>query len=249
LLILAARPGMGKTSFALSVALNASRRNNARVAVFSMEMSNEQLVQRLLSMETAIDSHRLRMGDINEEEWPILLEAANMLGTAPIFIDDTPGATVNDLRTKARRLYAEHGLDLIIIDYMQLMTGSSGSTGRNENRQQEISYISRSLKSLARELNVPVIALSQLSRAVEARTDKRPMLSDLRESGSIEQDADVVLFIYREDYYLEDSDRQNIADVLVAKHRHGSTGNVSLYFRKELTQFRDLEIQRTELDY
>jgi replicative DNA helicase len=249
LLILAARPGMGKSSFALSVALNAARRNNARVAVFALEMSNEQLVQRLLSMETSIDSHRLRMGDINEEEWPILLEAANMLGTAPIFIDDTPGATVNDIRTKARRLYAEHGLDLIIIDYMQLMTASAGSSGRNENRQQEISYISRSLKSLARELNVPVMALSQLSRAVEARSDKRPMLSDLRESGSIEQDADVVLFIYREDYYLEDSDRQNIADVLVAKHRHGSTGNVSLYFRKELTQFRDLEIQRTELDY
>jgi replicative DNA helicase len=172
-----------------------------------------------------------------------------MLGTAPIFIDDTPGATVNDLRTKARRLYAEHGIDMIIIDYMQLMTGSVAGSGRSENRQQEISYISRSLKSLARELNVPVIALSQLSRAVEARSDKRPMLSDLRESGSIEQDADVVLFIYREDYYIEDSDRQNIADVLVAKHRHGSTGNVSLYFRKELTQFRDLEIQRTELEY
>lgn len=249
LLILAARPGMGKTSLALSVALNASRSSNARVAVFSLEMSNDQLVQRLLSMETAIDSHRLRMGDITEEEWPILMEAANMLGTAPIFIDDTPAASVNDLRTKARRLYAEHGLDLIIIDYMQLMTGSSAGGGRNENRQQEISYISRSLKSLARELNVPVIALSQLSRAVESRTDKRPMLSDLRESGSIEQDADVVLFIYREDYYVEDSDRQNIADVLVAKHRHGSTGNVSLYFRKELTQFRDLEIQRTELEY
>jgi replicative DNA helicase len=249
LLILAARPGMGKSSFALSVALNAARRNNARVAIFSLEMSNEQLVQRLLSMETAIDSHRLRMGDINEEEWPILLEAANMLATAPIYIDDTPGVTVNDLRTKARRLYAENGLDLIIIDYMQLMTASTGSNGRSENRQQEISYISRSLKALARELNVPVIALSQLSRAVEARSDKRPMLSDLRESGSIEQDADVVLFIYREDYYVEDSDRQNIADVMVAKHRHGSTGSISLYFRKELTQFRDLEIQRTELDY
>lgn len=249
LLILAARPGMGKSSLALSIALNAARRNNARVAYFSLEMSNEQLVQRLLSMETAIDSHRLRMGDINEEEWPILLEAANMLAAAPIFVDDTPGVTVNDLRTKARRLYAENGLDLLIIDYMQLMTGTAGSSGRSENRQQEISYISRSLKSLARELNVPVIALSQLSRAVEARSDKRPMLSDLRESGSIEQDADVVLFIYREDYYLEDSDRQNIADVLVAKHRHGSTGNVSLFFRKELTQFRDLEIQRTELEY
>jgi replicative DNA helicase len=402
-------------------------------------------------METGIDSHRLRLGDVHEDEWPILLEAANNLASTAIFIDDTPAAGVIEVRTKARRLYAEHGLDMIVIDYMQLMTGPSG--GRNENRQQEISYISRSLKSLARELNVPVIALSQLSRAVESRSDKRPMLSDLRESGcltgdtriylpeegvyaplqdlvgrsdfkvlslnaenwrleqgvvshafstgekpvyrlttqlgrtiratanhpfltihgwkrldelqpgdevagtdqrqdlntqrlfekvnchqlvghassvtlvlsqvcqaasvtynrlptltfqtgsreravnsaplaqlaqsdiywdriasiiydgveqvydltvpghhnfvaddilvhnSIEQDADVVLFIYREDYYVEDSDRQNIADVLVAKHRHGSTGNVSLYFRKELTQFRDLEIQRTELDY
>ncbi|MCC6453460.1 MAG: replicative DNA helicase [Caldilineaceae bacterium] len=249
LLILAARPGMGKSSLALSMALNASRHNNARVAIFSLEMSNEQLVERLLSMETAINSHRLRMGDIHEDEWPILLEAANMLGTAPIFIDDTPGATVSDLRTKARRLYAEHGLDMIIIDYMQLMTGSSGGNGRSENRQQEISYISRSLKSLARELNVPVIALSQLSRAVESRSDKKPLLSDLRESGSIEQDADVVLFIYREDYYEEDSEKQNIAEIIIAKHRHGSTGNVSLYFRKELTQFRDLEIQRTELEY
>lgn len=247
LLILAGRPGMGKSSFALSIAQNAAKRYGARVAVFSLEMSNEQLVQRLLSMETGIDSHRLRLGDVHEEEWPILLEAANMLASTAIFIDDTPAASVGEVRTKARRLYAEHGLDLIMIDYMQLMTGPNA--GRSENRQQEISFISRSLKSLARELNVPVIALSQLSRAVEARSDKRPMLSDLRESGSIEQDADVVLFIYREDYYIEDSDRQNIADVLVAKHRHGSTGNVSLFFRKELTQFRDLEIQRTELDY
>lgn len=234
------------TSFGLSVAQNAAKRN-ARVAIFSLEMSNDQLVQRLLSMETAIDSHRLRLGAIHEEEWPIVLEAANMLAQTSIFIDDTPAASVTEIRTKSRRLYAEHGLDLIVIDYMQLMTGQTG--GRNENRQQEISYISRSLKSLARELNVPVIALSQLSRAVETRADKRPMLSDLRESGSIEQDADVVLFIYREDYYIEDTDRQNIADVLVAKHRHGATGTVSLYFRKELTQFRDLEIQRTELEY
>ncbi|HXF62873.1 MAG TPA: replicative DNA helicase [Caldilineaceae bacterium] len=247
LIILAGRPGMGKSSFALSIAQNAAIRYGARVAIFSLEMSNEQMVQRLLSMETGIDSHRLRLGDVHEDEWPILLEAANSLASTAIFIDDTPAASVIEVRTKARRLYAEHGLDLIVIDYMQLMTGPS--SGRNENRQQEISFISRSLKSLARELNVPVIALSQLSRAVEARSDKRPMLSDLRESGSIEQDADVVLFIYREDYYIEDSDRQNIADVLVAKHRHGSTGNVSLYFRKELTQFRDLEIQRTELDY
>jgi replicative DNA helicase len=248
LIILAGRPGMGKTSFALSLAQNAAKRSAARVAVFSLEMSNEQLVQRLLSMETGIDSHRLRLGDLHEEEWPILLEAANSLSATSIFIDDTPGAGINELRTKARRLHAEHGLDMVLIDYMQLMTGPGGG-GRNENRQQEISYISRNLKSLARELNVPVVALSQLSRAVEARSDKRPMLSDLRESGSIEQDADVVLFIYREDYYIEDSDRQNIADVLIAKHRHGSTGTVSLFFRKELTQFRDLEIQRTDLEY
>jgi replicative DNA helicase len=248
LVILAGRPGMGKTSFGLSIAQNAAKRFNARVAVFSLEMSNEQLVQRLLSMETGIDSHRLRLGTVHEEEWPILLEAANMLANTSIFIDDTPAASVVEIRTKARRLYAEHGLDMIFIDYMQLMSGQS-AMGRNDNRQQEISYISRSLKALARELNVPVVAASQLSRAVESRADKRPMLSDLRESGSIEQDADVVLFIYREDYYIEETDRQNIADVLVAKHRHGATGTVSLYFRKELTQFRDLEIQRTELDY
>ncbi len=247
LIILAGRPGMGKTSFGLSISQNAAKRYGARVAIFSLEMSNEQLVQRLLSMETGIDSHRLRLGDVHEDEWPILLEAANLLAGTAIFIDDTPAASVTEIRTKARRLYAEHGLDIILIDYMQLMSGQSG--GRNENRQQEISYISRSLKSLARELNVPVIACSQLSRAVESRSDKRPMLSDLRESGSIEQDADVVLFIYRDDYYEEDTERQNIADVLIAKHRHGSTGTVSLYFRKELTQFRDLEIQRTELEY
>jgi replicative DNA helicase len=247
LVILAARPGMGKTSLALSIAQNAGKRYGARCAIFSLEMSNEQLVQRLLSMETGIDSHRLRVGEVHEEEWPILLEAANMLASTSVFIDDTPAASVTEIRTKSRRLYAEHGLDMIVIDYMQLMTGHT--TGRNDNRQQEISYISRSLKSLARELNVPVIALSQLSRAVESRADKRPMLSDLRESGSIEQDADVVLFIYREDYYIEDTDRQNIADVLIAKHRHGSTGTVSLFFRKELTQFRDLEIQRADLDY
>ncbi|MCB0064795.1 MAG: replicative DNA helicase [Caldilineaceae bacterium] len=395
LVILAARPGMGKSSFVMSIVQNAAKRHDTRVAFFSLEMSNEQMVQRLLSMETGIDSHRLRMGTVHEEEWPIVLEAANMLAGTSVFIDDTPAASVTDIRTKCRRLYAEHGLDMIIIDYMQLMTGQSG--GRNDNRQQEISFISRSLKALARELNVPVIALSQLSRAVESRADKRPMLSDLRESGcltgdtlvtltdgqrvridslvgqsgfsvfslnpetwkleestvnhafctgtkqvyrlttrlgrtiratanhkfltingwkrldelqigeqialprilnvsatatitekedvywdslvtvesegiepvydltvpgnhnfvadniivhnSIEQDADAVLFIYREDYYIEDTDRQNIADIIVAKHRHGATGTVSLFFRKELTQFRDLEIQRTDLEY
>jgi replicative DNA helicase len=248
LIILAGRPGMGKSSLGLSIAQNAAKRYSARVAVFSLEMSNEQMVQRLLSVESAIDSHRLRLGQIYEDEWPILMEAANTLSATHIFIDDTPGASVMDIRTKARRLYAEHGLDLIVIDYMQLMVGGKNSKG-GDNRQQEISFISRSLKELARELNVPVIALSQLSRAVESRADKRPMLSDLRESGSIEQDADVVLFVYREDYYVEDTDRQNIADILIAKHRHGSTGSVSLFFRKELTQFRDLEIQREELEY
>lgn len=236
------------TSFALSIAQHAAKHHASRVAFFSLEMSNDQLVQRLLSMETGIDSHRLRLGNVHDDEWPILLEAANLLANTSVTIDDTPAASISDIRTKARRLYADGGLDLIIIDYMQLMTGISN--GRNqENRQQEISYISRSLKNLARELNVPIIALSQLSRAVESRSDKRPMLSDLRESGAIEQDSDVVLFIYREDYYVEDTDRQNIADILVAKHRHGATGTVSLYFRKELTQFRDLEIQRTELEY
>ncbi len=248
LIIVAARPGMGKTSLGLGIAQNAAKRYHARVAVFSLEMNNEQLVQRLLSVESGVDSHRLRLGQVYEEEWSILMEAANTLAATKIFIDDTPGATVMDIRTKARRLYAEHGIDMIVIDYMQLMSGSN-TPGRGENRQQEISYISRSLKELARELNVPVVALSQLSRAVEGRTDKRPLLSDLRESGSIEQDADVVLFIYREDYYVEDTDRQNIADIIIAKHRHGSTGTISLFFRKELTQFRDLEIQREELDY
>ena len=459
LIIVAGRPGMGKSSLGLSIAQNAARRYDARVAVFSLEMSSEQVVQRLLAVETAIDSHRLRMGQIDEEEWPILVEAANTLAGTNIFIDDTPGASVMEIRTKARRLYAERGLDLILVDYMQLMSGSGGGS-RGENRQQEISFISRSLKGLARELNVPVIALSQLSRAVESRANNKPVLSDLRESGclsgdtlvylpdlgmhcpirelarwgefnvaaldqtrmrlssapvsnafctgtkpvyrissrlgrtlratanhkfltemgwrrldvlqageriatlprqvrmaeselsgskeyqhcgpppppprrlsarialgatviggeptdspfasvrragqavtgsagvgsarfadaalndvywdeiaaiepdgvddvydltvpgyhnfvandfivhnSIEQDADVVIFVYREDYYNEDTDRQNIADLMVAKHRHGTTGTVSLFFRKELTQFRDLELRTEELEY
>lgn len=250
LIVLAGRPGMGKTGFSLSVALNAARLGNARVAIFSLEMSEEQLVNRLLSMETGIDSHRLRSGKIEDEEWPVLLEAANTLSNLNIFIDDTPAATVNEIRAKARRLHAEHGLDLILIDYMQLMSGAAGNDGRRGgNRTEEVSYISRSLKALARELNVPVLALAQLSRAVEGRADKRPTLSDIRESGSVEQDSDIVLFIYREDYYIEDTDRQNIADVIIAKHRHGATGTVSLYFRKELTQFRDIEFNRTELEY
>ena len=248
LIIVAGRPGMGKSSLGLSIAQNAAMRHNARVAVFSLEMSSEQVVQRLLAIETAIDSHRLRLGQIDEEEWPVLVDAANTLAGSKIFIDDTPGATMVEIRTKARRLYAEHGIDLVLVDYMQLMSGG-GSGHRGENRQQEISFISRSLKGLARELNVPVIALSQLSRAVESRANNKPVLSDLRESGSIEQDSDVVIFVYREDYYNEETDRQNIADLMVAKHRHGTTGTVSLYFRKELTQFRDLELRREDLEY
>ncbi|MDE0143107.1 MAG: replicative DNA helicase [Caldilineaceae bacterium] len=450
LIIVAGRPGMGKSSLGLSVAQNAARRHNARVAIFSLEMSSEQIVQRLLSIETAIDSHRLRMGQIDEEEWPVLVEAANTLAGTNIFIDDTPSASVLEIRTKARRLYAERGVDLIVVDYMQLMSGGGSGGPRGENRQQEISFISRSLKGLARELNVPIIALSQLSRAVETRANNKPVLSDLRESGclcgdtqvylpelglscpiselvhrkdfriaaldqkgdglvpasvsnafctgvkpvfrlstrqgrtiratanhkflseqgwmrldelrkgdriaaaslhagtpgvwdsdplsgtrgglqptgqiepgmvdklsgvfreeqqtartdtsdatlpaaaaqtatmsgavlwdqvasiqadgieavydltvplyhnfaanefivhnSIEQDADVVIFVYREDYYNEETDQQNIADLMVAKHRHGTTGTVSLYFRKELTQFRDLELRREDLD-
>ena len=192
LIIVAGRPGMGKSSLGLSIAQNAARRYDARVAVFSLEMSSEQVVQRLLSIETAIDSHRLRMGQIDEEEWPILVEAANTLAGTNIFIDDTPSASVLEIRTKARRLYAERGIDLIVVDYMQLMSGG-GSGTRGENRQQEISYISRSLKGLARELNVPVIALSQLSRAVETRANNKPVLSDLRESGCLSGDTLVYL--------------------------------------------------------
>lgn len=233
------------TSLAISLAQNAARKYGKRVAVFSLEMSNEQLVQRMLSAETGIDSQRLRLGDIQgEDEWHKLMEAAGALSDAPIFIDDTPAVSAMELRTKARRLYAEHDLDLIVVDYLQLMQGDR----RSENRVQEISAISRGLKGLARELNVPVLALSQLSRAVESRQDKRPILSDLRESGGIEQDADVVMFIYREEMYNDETDRQNIADVIIAKHRNGPTGSVSLFFRKELTQFRDLELRREELE-
>lgn len=246
LIIVAARPGMGKSSLAASIALNTGKQFGARVGFFSLEMSNEELVQRLMSIESGIDSRRLRAGDIaGDDEYAALYRAADTLASTSIYIDDTPALSVATLRSKARRLHAEHGLDLLIVDYMQLMTGQG--TGRSENRQQEISYISRSLQALSRELNIPVLALSQLSRAVEQRADKRPVLSDLRESGAIEQDASVVMFIYREDYYIEDTDRQNIADIIVAKHRHGSTGAVSLYFRKELTQFNDLEIERTDL--
>jgi replicative DNA helicase len=245
LVIIAGRPGMGKTSLALSIALQAARRWNKRIGIFSMEMSNEQVVQRLVSAETGIDSQRLRLGAIHDDEWPTFFQATSLLSTTQIFIDDTPAISALEMRTKARRLHAEHGLDMIIVDYLQLMRGDL----RSENRVQEISFISRSLKALARELNIPVVALSQLSRAVEARADRRPMLSDLRESGSIEQDADVVMFVYRDDLYDPDTEFPNIAELRVAKHRSGPTGIFSVYFKKELAQFVDLEVRRESLDY
>jgi replicative DNA helicase len=244
LIVLAARPGVGKTSLALNMAVNAAKRHGQRVAFFSLEMSNEQLVQRLLASETGIDQQRLRLGEIQDDEWHMLVEAAGVLSDTLLFVDDTPAMSALELRTKARRLQAEFGLDLVIVDYLQLMR----SDGRVENRVQEISYITRSLKSLARELEAPLIALSQLSRAVEARSDHKPILSDLRESGSIEQDADIVMFIYREELVKENTERKNIADIIVAKHRNGPTDTVPLYFNKELTRFADLELVREPLE-
>jgi replicative DNA helicase len=245
LIVIAGRPGTGKTSLALSIALQATRRWDKRVAIFSLEMSNEQLVQRLVSAETGIDSQRLRRGEIHDDEWPRFVQATGLLSDMPIYIDDTPALSVLEIRAKTRRLYAEYGLDMVIVDYMQLMRGD----GRAENRVQEMSNISRGLKALARELKVPLVALSQLSRAVESRHDKRPILSDLRESGSIEQDADVVVFIYRDELYNPDTETPNLADIIVAKHRSGPTGAISAYFRKELAQFLDLELRRQPLDF
>jgi replicative DNA helicase len=245
MVVLAGRPGMGKTSLALSMALQAARLHQKRVALFSLEMSAEQLVQRLVSAETGIDSQRLRLGAIKPDEWPTFYQAIRLLSETSVFIDDTPAISAFDLRAKARRLHAEHGLDLMIVDYLQLM---SGGNMRNENRQQEISFISRSIKSLARELNIPILALSQLSRQVESRADKRPMLSDLRESGSIEQDADVVLFIYRDDVYNPDTEFPNIAEIIISKHRSGPTGIFSVYFKKHLAQFVDLQVKIQPLE-
>lgn len=241
LIIVAGRPGMGKTGFLLNVALHAARYHRKRIAVFSLEMSDEQLVGRLMAAETGIDSQRLRRGALRDEEWDRFNEATGQLADTMVFIDDTPSITPLQLRTKCRRLYAEYGLDMVMLDYLQLMT----SGFRNENRVQEISYISRHLKGLARELNVPMVAASQLSRAVEQRNDKHPMLSDLRESGSIEQDADVVMFLYRDDYYNKDaSEKPNIAEVSVSKHRNGPTGTIDLYFEAQLARFRNLETRQ-----
>ena len=238
LILVAARPSMGKTAFTLNIAAHVVLRAREPVAFFSLEMSKEQLVQRLLCSEGRIDSQRLRVGELEEKEWGDLIDTANRLSAAPLYIDDTPGITVMELRSKARRLKAEHGLSLIVIDYLQLMQGRASKNG--DNRQQEISEISRSLKALARELNVPVIALSQLSRSVESRQVKRPMLSDLRESGSLEQDADIVMFLYREDYYDPETANKNITEVIIAKHRNGPVDTVDLTFLKQFTKFGNL---------
>lgn len=237
LIILAARPAMGKTALCLNMAANAAIDYNYPVAIFSLEMSKEQLVMRMLAAAARIDQKRLRTGQLNADEWGAFMQKIGPLTSAPIYIDDTPAITIRELRAKARRLQSREGdLGLILVDYLQLMGGS----GNSENRQQEVSEISRSLKALARELNVPIIALSQLSRTVEQTKDKRPQLSHLRESGSLEQDADIVLFIHREEYYNEDTDRRGIADVIIAKHRNGPTGTVELAFQNELTRFDNL---------
>ncbi len=235
LIIVAGRPGMGKTGLALSIAKNAAQTHKKHVAIFSLEMSNEQLVQRLISQETGIDSQRLRTGKLDEPEWPLFTHAIEVLSDTRIFLDDTPAITPLQLRTKCRRLHLEFRLDLIIVDYLQLMGGDR----RIDNRVQEVSFISRNLKVLARELNVPVLAAAQLSRAVEQRSDKRPVLSDLRESGSLEQDADIVMFIYRPEVYEDDPTKENLAEIMVAKHRNGPVGNVQLIFRKNLAKFEN----------
>ena len=242
LIIIAARPSMGKTAFALNIAQNVAIKTDENVAIFSLEMGAGQLVQRMLCAEGNIDSQRLRTGKLEQEDWSKLTMAMGSLSHAGIYIDDSPGIRVTDIRSKCRRLKQEHGLGMIIIDYLQLIQGSEHS---RENRQQEVSEISRSLKSLARELEVPLIALSQLSRGVESRQDKRPMMSDLRESGSIEQDADIVGFLYRDDYYDSESEQQNI-EIILAKQRNGPTGTVELAFVKEYNKFVDLDFRYGE---
>lgn len=241
LLILAARPSMGKTSLALNIAEHIAVEEKIPVAFFSLEMSKEQLVDRLISSQAGVDSWKLRTGNLSDDDFPKIGYAMGTLSEAPFFIDDTPGLNVTEIRAKARRLQMENELGIIFIDYLQLIEGRSKSG--DSNRVQEISEISRSLKTLARELNIPVVALSQLSRAVEHRPDKRPQLSDLRESGSIEQDADVVMFIYRDDYYNENSEKKGVTEILIRKHRNGPIGNIDLFFNAEQMRFRDLARQ------
>ena len=241
LVLVAARPSMGKTAFVLNIAQYVAFKKDKCTAIFSLEMSKEQLVNRLFSLESQVDAQALRTGNMKDSDWEKLIEAAGIIGQSNLIIDDTPSISISELRSKCRKYKMEHGLDLIIIDYLQLMSGSVG--GRSESRQQEISDISRSLKALARELNVPVIALSQLSRAVEQRLDKRPMLSDLRESGAIEQDADVVMFIYRDEYYNKDSEYKKQAEIIIAKQRNGPVGTVHLAWLGEYTKFANLSRQ------
>jgi len=235
LLIVAGRPGMGKPAFMLSIAKNAAQKYKKHIAYFSLEMANEQLVQRLVSQETGIDSQRLRLGTLEGDEWSLFAHAVEVLSDTVVFLDDTPALTPLQLRTKCRRLHAEFNLDLVLVDYLQLMTSGT----RNDNRVQEVSFISRNLKVLARELNVPVLAAAQLSRAVEQRTDKEPQLSDLRESGSLEQDADIVMFIHRPEMYEKDSLLKNIAQIKIAKHRNGPVGTVELVFRNNIAKFEN----------
>lgn len=242
LIILAARPSMGKTSIALNMAENAAIDHKIPVAIFSLEMSKDQIVDRLLASQAGVDSWKLRTGNLSDDDFPKIGYAMGVLSEAPIYIDDSPGGSIMDIRTKARRLQMEQNLGLVIVDYLQLMSGSSRNS--EGNRVQEISEISRGLKGLARELNVPIIALSQLSRAVEHRDDKRPQLSDLRESGSIEQDADVVMFLYRDEYYHPETERKGITEILIRKHRNGPIGNSELYFNPAQMRFANLEKNR-----
>lgn len=237
LVLVAARPSMGKTAFVLNIAQYVAFHNNLATAIFSLEMSKEQLVNRLFALEARVDAQLLRSGNLADSDWEKLIEGAGTIGKSKLIIDDTPGISISELRSKCRKYKLEHDLKLVIIDYLQLMSGS----GRSDSRQQEISDISRSLKGLARELNVPVIALSQLSRQVEQRPDHRPMLSDLRESGAIEQDADVVMFIYRDDYYNKDTVDKNIAEIIIAKQRNGPIGTVNLVWLPQYTKFVNME--------
>lgn len=237
LVLIAARPSMGKTAFVLNIAQHVTFKLNETVAIFSLEMSKEQLVNRMFSLESKVDAQHLRTGNLDDMEWEKLIESAGVIGGSNLIIDDTPGISVSELRSKCRKYALENDLKMIIIDYLQLMSGN----GKSESRQQEISEISRSLKGVARELNVPVLALSQLSRAVEQRPDHRPMMSDLRDSGAIEQDADVVMFIYRDDYYNKDTEKKGIAEVIIGKQRNGPIGTVELVWLPEYTKFANLE--------
>lgn len=242
LILIAARPAMGKTAFVLNLIEYVALHSSSTIAMFSLEMGKEQLVKRMLAMNSRVDSQKLRTGNLEDEDWVKLVDSVRRIGNTNLVIDDTSGITASELRTKCRKLKLTKGLDLVIIDYLQLMSGSGHRRG--ENRQQEISEISRSLKVMARELNVPVIALSQLSRAVEQRPDKRPMLSDLRESGAIEQDADMVMFLYRDEYYNPDTEEKGVAEVIIAKQRNGPTGKIKLAWLANLTKYGNLEQER-----